>query len=512
MKRIISFLLCTALVLSLTGCAAMPEINVQTASTLPPASTGYTAPISDELMDYSRETALYLPSRDGQKLLCRYENLKLSHNQHCAESVVRALLMHPGDTQLRPLGKGVALSLYGQTPVEVAGGICTVNLATSALQLDLDEFYTVCLSISATLCQLPDIHAVNVLVADQAVGMDISAILPLGCLTAHPGESLPALWEQLLARRTPLGESPSTVPTAASAALYFPLADGSGVIPETHALSFPGQTPQQLAETLLAALSSGAQYTSGVCDMPDIASMMVYAPSASDLESGGRLLTLRFIGDIGERLANAGVDMTCFMASVSQTLLTFIPSIAAIDIYIGTEPLQALHHERFGSVQPDQGRVRRNTFAPLLSEQVKLYLPHGNKIAAVQRAVPVSSAASPRTLAALLFGDVSEAELAAGYSSPLPAVLADSDVLGIAIDDDTLLLNLSSRCADLICDLDDAAQQRLCYAIVNTLCESKGVRRVLFFFDGMTAESLGGSFCWSGEFFASPAMNRNPAR
>ena len=85
-------------------------------------------------------------------------------------------------------------------------------------------------------------------------------------------------------------------------------------------------------------------------------------------------------------------------------------------------------------------------------------------------------------------------------------------MLGIAIDGDTLLLNLSSRCADMISALDDAAQQKLCYALVNTLCESKDVRRILFFFDGTMTESLGGSLCWSGEFFASPAMNRDLTR
>ena len=506
MKRTIALLLCIVLVFSAAGCTVSPELSTRTASTLPPAQAQHAAPASDALMNHTQPVALYLPGRDGQRLLCRYEQLTLSHNQHAAEAVVRALITHPGDAAMRPLGDSVAISLYGQNPVETANGVCTVNLSASVLQLDLDDFYTVCLSLASTLCELPDIHAVNVLVADQAVGMDISSILPLGCLTAHPGESLPALWEQLLARRTPLGENPAAVPTSTSAALYFPLADGSGVIPETHTLSFPGQTPQQLAEVLLSALSSGAQYTAGTADMPNIASLLVYAPSASDLEGGGRLLTLRFIGDLEDRLAVSGVDVTCFIASVAQTLLTFIPSIAAVDIYVGTTPLYSLYHERSGSLLFDNGRVRRNAFSALLMDQVTLLIPCGDGLTPVQRAVHASEAASPRMLVSLLLGGATQQEESLGCTSPVPAGLSGSDILGVTVTGDTLLLNLSSRCADAIRALDDRAEQLLCYSIVNTLCAEKGVRRVLFFFDGVMAESLDGSLYWGGEFMASPAM------
>ena len=324
MKKMISICLCILLAFSAAGCTASPIQSAQTTSTLPPASVGYDAPVSDALLEYATDVALYLPSRDGQKLICQYEQLQLSHNQNSAEAIVRALAAHPGNKDMRPLGNGTVLSLYGQHPVEVANGVCTVNLSASALQLDQNDFYNACLSLAATLCELPDIHAVNVLIADQAVGMDISSVLPLGCITAHPGESLPALWEQLLSRRTPLGESPASMATTASAALYFPLADGSGVIPEAHTLSFPGQTPQQLAVSLLSALSAGAQYTEGVCTMPDIASMLVYAPSASDLESGGRLLTLRFIGDLEQRLQEYEIDTACFLCPKYYFFCTFV--------------------------------------------------------------------------------------------------------------------------------------------------------------------------------------------
>ena len=512
MKKTLAWVLCLLTAFFASGCQSTVISPAQTQSTLPPPSTVHVAPAGDMLLDYTATVALYLPSVDDQKLLVHYEVLELSHDRHSAEAIVRALISFPGNKEVRPLGNGVSLSLYGARPVEVAGGVCTVNLSASALQLDQDDFYTVCLALASTLCELPDIHAVNILVADQAVGMDISSYLPMGCLTAHPGESLPALWEQLLSRRTPLGKSPASVATTASAALYFPLEDGSGVIPEAHALSFPGQTPQQLAQTLLTALSGGAQYTEGVCAMPDINSMLIYPPSASDMEGGGRLLTLQFIGDLDERLAEAGIDPACFIASVTQTLLTFIPSVAAVDIYVGTSPLTTVYNPHYGETQLHQGRVRRTTFTPYQMDLVTVRLADNTGLVPVRRAVSAVNASSPRSLILLLMAGATPAEEEAGLTSPIPAGLDDSDILGVAISGDTLLLNLSPRFRGVVERLDASAEQQLCYAVVNTLCEEKGVRRVVFFFDGMEADKIGGALSWGGEFLYNPAMNPSTAR
>ena len=66
--------------------------------------------------------------------------------------------------------------------------------------------------------------------------MDITGCLPLGTISPRPGEELPVLWEQMDARRTPLGQDPATVPVTGTATLYFPLAEGSGIVAETRAL------------------------------------------------------------------------------------------------------------------------------------------------------------------------------------------------------------------------------------------------------------------------------------
>ena len=41
---------------------------------------------------------------------------------------------------------------------------------------------------------------------------------------------------------------------------------------------------------------------------------------------------------------------------------------------------------------------------------------------------------------------------------------------------------------------------------MNTLCQSKSLRRVRFFFDGQSVETLGGQILWGGEFLLCPGL------
>ncbi|MGN0746756.1 MAG: GerMN domain-containing protein [Aristaeellaceae bacterium] len=499
-KALLPLLLCLAL---LTSCAA-PPVNQTVAPTLPPAVSPYDAPYGDETLRYTDRVALYLPSRDGQKLIVRYEELELRHDVHSARAILEALLRYPAAEETASLGGGVNLSLYGSAPVEVSGGVCTVNLSASALQLDRSDLYTVCLAIASTLCELPDIQYVNVLILGQAIAMDITGCLPLGTISPRPGEELPVLWEQMDARRAPLGQSPATVPVNATATLYFPLADGSGIVPETRALSFPGQDPQQLALELTNALSAGAQYAQGTAAMPSLGSLLTVDPIVTDLEDGGRLLTLRFNPGLEDRLRQEGIDMTCFLAAVHRTLVTFIPLVSAVRVYVGDTQLTSLYSRIHGSTLLPEGVMLRSHFDACLMRNVTLYMPGGSQLTAVERPLHHSQADSLLTLLEQLMAGPTEAEASSGLSAPLPPGLTEEDVLGLGMENGTLLINLSSAFAQAI--RDGGNETLICYSMVNTLCEAAGVERARFFFDGQTVEALAGTLYWGGEFLRSPGL------
>ena len=503
MKKL-RLILCLLLTLSLCGCASTQQSDVT--ATLPPAKVSYEAPADDEGMQYTTQAALFLPSIDDQRLLCRYVSVTLRHDTHPAQAIVQALLNYAGDEMVHSIGNGTQLTLYGQNPVEVAGGVCTVDLTSSALILDDEALYTACLAISTTLCELSDIQQVNVLVADQAISMDISGNLPMGALRGHSGEDLTLLWEQMEARRTPLGGDASTVPVTAMATLYFPLADGSGVIPEVRTLTFPGQTPQQLAAVLMTALSDGAQYISGTASMPVLDDLMTTSPQVSDMMEGGRLVTLNFVDDLENQLAAYDIPLNCFVASVTDTLMTFVPSVTAVNIQVGSELLTQATSLNGETVVFNDGVIRRTAFEDFLMDQVTIYLAKGDKLTAVTRTLPAGEASSPRVLLQELMQGTTAEERAAGISNVLPAGLTNADVLGLSLEDDTLVINLSAHAAETIRQAGSDSEQLTCYSIVNTMCAAKGVRRVIFFFDGASAEQLGGSLYWSGEFYDCPGL------
>lgn len=484
-------LLCALL---LNGCTA--DAPILPSATLPPILPGPEAPIGDAGLQRDVIVPLHLPSQDGQTLLTFFETLPLPRDRHPAEGVLQALLEHPGNSRVQPLGGPVTLALSGANPVEISGGVCTVNLSASALQLSTQDLYTVALAITATLCEMEDVSYVNLLIAGTPVAMDVGGNLPLGSLTASANQELPVMWEQLSARRTPVGELPAHTPLTATATLYFPLADGSGIAAEPRRMSFPGQHPQQQVVALMSALSAGADMLEDAADLPDLSSLLLFTPEVTDLESGGRRATLHFTADVRERIIAAGCDPASVFAAITTTLTTFVPSLQQVCILVGDGALTSLYSEHLGSMLFPGGLMTRASFAHALMGQSTVYVPFERGLSSRVLSLPYRSAVNPR---ALLLA------MTAPSIAALPEGLTDADILGLSVQDETLLVNFSARYADII-RASECDQRLMAYSIVNTLCEKMNVRRVRFYFGGEALESLGSQTVWNGEFLYNPAL------
>lgn len=491
LRCIACLILCAAL---LTGCAekSAPQI----APALPAPMPGPEAPIGDAGLTREAIVPLHLPSLDGQSVLTFYEAMLLPQDRHPAETILTALLAHPGNSRVHPIGGSVQLSLSGANPVEISGAVCIVNLSASALQLTMQELFTAALCISSTLCEMDDVQYVSLLIAGTPVAMDVGGHLPLGAITGSTGAELPVQWEQFSARRTPAGELPAHTPLTATAVMYFPLRDGSGIVAEPRRLSFPGQHPQQQVVTLLEALSAGAQLLDGTSDMPDLTSMLLFTPEVTQLDSGGRRATLHFTADVKDRLIAAQCDPSAVFAAITTTLTTFVPSLQQVCILVGDGALTSLYSDSLGSMLFPGGLMNRTSFTHALMGQVNVYVPTAHGLTQRTLALPYRSASSPRTLLLAM------SSLAVGA---LPEGLTDADILGIAVQGDTLLLNFSARYGDILQAFGDA-QRLAAYSAVNTLCRMLNVRRVRFYFGSEQVESLGSSLCWDGEFLYNPSL------
>lgn len=500
-KRLATLTLISCLLL--TACAA-PVQPAPSLVTLPPVIDDIVAPIGDAALAYEETVALYLPSRDGQRLVAQYETLTLNRGRHPAMAVVRALLDHPGNEAVLPLGGSVTLQLATSDPIELSGEVCTVHLAPSALLLDHDDLYAACMGLTNTLCELPGIRAVNVLVGDQAVALDVADYLPMGSLSPHAGTELPVLWSQVAARRVPVGDNPADVPLTAAATMYYPLSDGSGIIPEVRTLSFAGQQPAQLMEGLFAALAVRPAEQAAAA-LPSLSELLLFEPAVVDLAEGGRMAQLHFLPALESELALRNLDLASFAASLSCTLLTFVPSLSSVQLYIGEQPLTTAYSPAMGTLLFPGGVMRRSDFSPYMKAAMTLYLPRAGKLEAVTYRLSDDEAYHPRTLLRTLMAGPTATEQVLGFTPLLPDGLSDADILGISAEGDTLLVNFSARTADLIRE-SDLDQHLMCRGLVSALCKLMHVRRVRFFFGGNTAQALGGPIFWGGEFLYSPDL------
>ncbi len=500
-KKTACLLLAFCCAVFLTGCTGRSIDEDRTpVPTLRPAEARYSAPDGDGIVAEGREYRMYLPGRDGLRLVSRSVYLEAANLNDTAEMLARNLIAFEGDGEAKKLGGTKTPDLYGAHPIEISGGVCTINLTSSMLQLNSSEYYKHCLALSTTLCEIDGINSVNVLVADQSVALDISGSLPMGTLIAHQGENIAVLWEQMEAKRTPLGQNSSRTPLNSLATLYYPLQDSRGVGCTIRMVNFEGQTPEQLVSGLIGAVSDVRRSMTGGQNFPELKSLLIHDPVSSELEDGTRLIILNLREDAEALLAEGKTDLACFAAAMTYTLTTFVPGVAAVCIRVGDKPITELKTGRFDAVTALGGLVTRTAVEPFLMSNVTVYFARNGILCECERPVPRRSVDSLRAQMCALMDGPDNTELEEGIVATLPDTVREDDILGISAEGDTLLVNLSESFRAEIQEQGKDAETLICYSIVNTLCRNTGMKRVRFFFEGEQVETVAGTIYWAGEF------------
>ena len=500
--------LCLAMILCLlammSGCARKGGEEQAPVRTLAPASVTWDAPDGDRAIRQAGEYLLYVPEKNQQRLGIRSVRAEAADLKTTAGELVRQLLAEVNGSGALQLDR--TLELYRDNPVEISRGICTVTLSSSALQLSYRDYYTLSLALSTTLCALDEIRYVNVLTAGQSVALDSSGRLPMGSLAGHAEENLSVLWEQMEARRTPQGGDAGKTPLSAQATIYYPLTDGRGVACVSRRITSEGQTTSQLSSALLNAMSETVRGETENDNVPDLWEYMVHEPVASEMEEGGKLITLSFREDLQELADGWHTDVSCLAAAVTLTLTTFVPGTAAVCFRIGDKPVTELQSSRFRIGTILGGLMRRGMFESFLTGSAGVFLEKEGHLQRTERPVDRETADSPRVQLTALMQEADSREQEKGLASPMPEGIREDDLLGIAAEGDLMLVNLSSRFREAIAAAGPEKEMLLCYAMVNTLCANSGMKRVCFFFEGEQAEWIAGEIYWAGEFLYNPEV------
>lgn len=508
-KRIIALGMASLSVLTLTACGngGVP-IREETQITLPTANVEYIAPIGDAALEYTDEATLYLPRYDGSRLISMTDSVACSAARLDEESVVRALLQNPGNGVASPMGGDVKLTLYGANPVEVSGDVATVNLSASALQLDRKELYLCGQAIANTLTELGSIRYVNILVMDKQIGLDLGSTLPTGALTRSVASDIGAVYEQALSQRVEPDENPKDKRLTTTATLFFPLSAVNGIMPEARNISFSSQDPADVIRRILEELSEGTVAVDGSPTLPLLAGLLTMQPQVTEPGDGsGKLITLRFDSSMDDMLKTKGVSRASCMAAICYTLCTFLPNVTGITAYIGDERIDHVMLGATDGILFDNGVQRRANYAQLLMDECTLFFANAGKTALteVRRPIPYYQRTNPRALLLELFKGPGASDSAQNTNPIMPAMLlTDADILGLSINDKTLLVNLSSNFDKAGEGITPQQDRILAYSLVNTLLCTNRATRVCFFVSGKTPENITGEISWSGYFY----MNR----
>ena len=371
------------------------------------------------------------------------------------------------------------LSLYGANPVEVSGDVATVNLAASALQLDRKTLFLVSHAITNTLTEMETIQYVNTLVGQKSLWR--WTWLPR-CLQVrddpqhgrgHRRAVRAAIVPPCAGRRNRVKDKRLT----ATATLYFPLSHINGVMAEARNITFLQHGSGRIWRSRCCEeISAGAAVVQGSPAMPLLTEYLLDTPQISRPASiGGDLITLEFSYLFDEMLQAAGISRASCMAALCYTLTTFLPNVAGIEVYIDSELVE---HVMLGSISGilfDGGIQKRADFAALLMDNCNPVLSrtvHGAR-SSLKSSRPIAfyRTTNPRALLSELFKGLSAEDSAQGVRALLPAgMLKDSDIIGISLDGDTLLVNFSNSFFTAGQGLTADEDRLLAYSLVPIPC------------------------------------------
>ena len=496
----------------LCGCASMglPITERQADVTLPPAEVQFAPPIGDASVEYTAPATLYLPRHDGMSLAPVAAEVAYSPTRPDAESLARALLAYAGNGDVSSVGGSVRLSLYGVNPVEVSRDVVTVNLAANALQLGREALYLACQSITNTLCTLPGVRWVNFLVVDRPIGLDIANTLPMGALSQSGAQDIGAAYEQLLSRRVDSGADAASKPLTANVTLYFPLRDTDGVVSETRSLSFSDQVFSHMVVAILRELARGPEAEIGAPALPLLADLLTADPVLAESDTaGGSVISLEFAYNLDDMLKAYGLTRAQLMASLSYTLCTFFPNVSGIRVSVNDMPITQLQLEEDMdvSISFEENLLLRSDFSTMLYDYCTLYFaaPEGDELCEVLRPVPYAQRLNPRALLTELARGPQPCDSVSGHRAVMPPeAIKDTDILGVALSEGTMLVNFAPSFKEAGAEMDGAQERLFAYAMVNTLCTGVGTDSVCFFCSGSQFEGFSGAIYWPGLFYPLP--------
>lgn len=487
-------LLCICLALALlSGCsgAGFQTTRWQEVELPEPEMDGLVVTESDSVPVRQLDVELYFRSTDGAMLVPERARLNVAYTDDDAQAVMQLMVAAVGgDEWVNPIPEGTRL-----LGVEHTDRVVTVNLSIDALNVtSAQDLLWMDVAITSTLCGLPDVDCVNLLIGGRKYSLDG---LSMGALTADTADAA-LLWARTRTELEYIEAADSTYVLERTALVYYPAENGDNFLPVAVPVRFMGADASWQLIEMLCTVPEGAQ---GV--LPAFAFSPEHATRTIVTEDGRRVLVVEFTEDTWAQMNATGhADRSC--GALALTLLSFVPELDGVSFYAGEQRVDFLG-QADEAIRMENGVIARDALSSRVGAAVELCFgsADGNGLTEVTRVLSPMVERYPRMMLSLLFQGPLSGEDA---RSVIPVGVTTEDVLGISLVDGTMVVNLSANFYRLCQMLDADAERQLVYSIVNTLCSMADVKAVQFFVAGERAEVLSEAIYIRAPLMANPGL------
>lgn len=463
---------------------------------LPEVRSGPEAPIGDSQTSWTSSAVLYVPDATASRLNTAVQTVVIQSGQTKQEAYMEALLRLVNSSDFYSGTQEIRLSPVSNA-VETTGDLATVNMHTSMWALSAQEQFALRMAIINTLTELPETNYVNILVNGRDIGLDIGEAIPTGVMARYPGPDITTYWSQMQAQR-----SSQQGELQRAAALYFVSGDGNYLLGEVRNMTFAEHDVEVYARTLLEELGKGATVLDDTRTLVPAQDWFERDPVHVEIE-GDSYVELYFHRSVNDFLKLKGSTPAMMLSSICYTLTGFIPRLEGVIAYIDGELVTELSLMNGEEWAMSSGQITRESVASLAADFCTVYYPlvNGARLRPVLRPIAQRQRTQPRALLRELMKTPTNDDL----SPVFPDGVSDADILGLQIQDDTALINLTDSFAQACASMSQVAERNMVYSIVNTLTEIESVKRVRFFVEG-TQAPLAGFLFMGGEFMRHPGL------
>ena len=386
--------------------------------------------------------------------------------------------------------------------------MATVNLGAAAWRLTPTERFVLGQAIADTLAGLGRLDAVNLLIDGRSFGLDEEGNIPVGCFVPDAADDPTYQLSRLIAQRASLSGGETRF--RANTAIYYPSRAGHGIIGERRTIAYESLQTEDITQTLLEAMSGPPETIQGSAEMPDLVKFLLKTPEVTRNVQNEQTITLTFSENLNEELSQRGVLRSVFAAAIVTTLTSFLPDTSVCRIVVGEEAISGMvpvgiYVGRNETLTFENGEMHWRDFCYFQLTKCDLFfVDDQERLTRSSRYLPSAWADSPYRLLSQLFEGPSYYDFRENLSSSLPVYLTEEDILDIGRDGDRLYVNLSGGFQGACSNYDSRQEQNVIFAIVNTLTNIPNCRRVQFFIEGESVETLSGSMSLTGWFMRNP--------